>query len=57
MSRTLGVPFESNPPPDHMPDLDLEVGALPLTRETGPGPEPPEPKEKESEDHERSDDE
>jgi len=29
-----GVPFESNPPPDEMPDLDLDVAELPLTAPT-----------------------
>lgn len=46
------MPFESNPPPDAMPDLDLDVENLPLTQVPDQ-----DSTEKEGADHERSDDE
>lgn len=50
MTADSGVPFESNPPPDEQPDLDLDVDQLPLT--TDPDEDP----EKEGRHDERSDD-
>jgi hypothetical protein len=44
VTESEGVPFESNPPPDAMPDLDLEVEGLPFAAPEATGADiPPEP--------------